>query len=375
MVDLALKTLLHDRLRFAITVAGVAFAVMLVFVQVGLFLGLMDNASVIINHIDADLWVTSKNTPNIDFPHPFSDGLVQRVRSVPGVARADNLIMNYFNVTLPNGAQENTEIYGLEDHRRWNVPWRVLEGDLGDLRRGPYMFLDASAVRRMGPFAVGDYREVNNTRVEIIGRSADALSFATTPVGFMDFDLAQRMGGTLMAGQTNYMLVKLAPGANLEAARAEIQRRLPYNDVHTGAEWAAQSRKYWIVSTGLGLNAGLTVFLGCLVGLVVVAQTLYTATMDHIKEFGTVKAIGGGNRDIYRILAKQASIAAVVGFVAGVLPSFALRPAMAHVDLKLIIPPAVVLTVFVGTIVLCLGAAMLSFRKVAGIDPALVFRT
>jgi len=375
MADLALKTLLHDRLRFAITVAGVAFAVMLVFVQVGLFLGLMDNASVIISHVDADLWVTSKNTPNIDFPHPFSEGLVQRVRSVPGVARADNLIMSYYNVTLPNGAQENTEIYALEDHRRWNVPWRVLEGNLGDLRRGAYMFLDQSAVRRMGPFRVGDYREVNNTRVEIIGRTGDALSFATTPVGFMDFDLAQRIGGTLLAGQTNYVLVKLAPGADVERVRAEIQRRLPYNDVRTGREWAAQSRAYWIVSTGLGMNAGLTVFLGCLVGLVVVAQTLYTATMDHLKEFGTVKAIGGGNRDIYLILGKQATIAAVVGFVAGVLPSFALRPAMQHLDLKLIIPFPLVLAVFVGTIVLCLGAAMLSFRKVARIDPALVFRT
>ncbi len=375
MTDLALKTLLHDRLRFAITVAGVAFAVMLVFVQVGLFLGLMDNASVIISHVDADLWVTSKNTPNIDFPHPFSDGLVQRVRSVPGVARADNLIMSYYNVTLPNGAQESTEIYALEDHQRWNVPWRVLEGDLGDLRRGSYMFLDQSAAKRMGAFRVGDYREVNNARIEIIGRTADALSFATTPVGFMDFDLAQRIGGTLLAGQTNYMLVKLAPGADVERVRAEIQRRLPYNDVHTGPEWAAQSRKYWIVSTGLGLNAGLTVFLGCLVGLVVVAQTLYTATMDHLKEFGTVKAIGGGNRDIYLILAKQASIAAVVGFVAGVLPSFALRPAMASAGLKLIIPFPLVVLVFVGTIVLCLGASMVSFRKVAGIDPALVFRT
>ncbi len=61
----------------------------------------------------------------------------------------------------------------------------------------------------------------------------------------------------------------------------------------------------------------ITVFLGCLVGIVVVAQTLYTSTMEHIKEFGTVKAIGGGNGDIYRILGKQATIAAVAGFVAG----------------------------------------------------------
>ena len=74
----------------------------------------------------------------------------------------------------------------------------------------------------------------------------------------------------------------------------------------------------------------ITVFLGCLVGIVVVAQTLYTSTMEHMKEFGTVKAIGGGNRDIYRILGKQASIAAVVGFVLGALMAFAMRPAMAE---------------------------------------------
>lgn len=72
VVDLATKSLLHDKMRFLITVTGVAFAVTLVFVQVGLFLGLMDNATLTINQIDADLWVTSHNTPNVDFAHEFS---------------------------------------------------------------------------------------------------------------------------------------------------------------------------------------------------------------------------------------------------------------------------------------------------------------
>src|SRR6185369_5230833 len=118
----------------------------------------------------------------------------------------------------------------------------------------------------------------------------------------------------------------------------------------------------------------LTVFLGVLVGIVVVAQTLYTATMEHIKEFGTVKAIGGGNRDIYKILAEQASIAAVFGFGLGALFAQLLKPAMAKVDLKLILSPEFFAIVFVGTFVLCLVASMVSFRKVASIDPALVFR-
>jgi putative ABC transport system permease protein len=375
VVDLATKSLLHDKLRFLITVSGVAFAVTLVFVQVGLFLGLMDNASLTIEHLDADLWVTSHNTANVDFAHTFPETYVKRVREIPGVARADNLIVWFMNVALPTGAVEGTEVYALENFDRWHFPWNVVEGNRQDLRRGNYFILDDSAKKRWGTFAIGDYREILGQRLKIIGRAVDAKSFTTTPLTFMDYRLAQSLNPSELRGNTTYILVKLQPGADLETVRAELRRRLPYNDVFTSAEWAHRSRSYWVDSTGLGLNMYLTVFLGCLVGIVVVAQTLYTSTMEHIKEFGTVKAIGGGNADIYSILAKQATIAAVAGFALGAVMSYALRPVIQKIDLKLVIPTPLSIAVFIGSIVLCLGAAMISFRKVASIDPALVFRT
>jgi putative ABC transport system permease protein len=374
MVDLALKSMLYDKLRFLITVSGVAFAVMLVFVQVGLFLGLLSNASVTIEHLDADLWVTSKNTPNIDFPHSFPESRVDRVRSIPGVLRADNLILSYMNTRLPSGAEESVIAYAMRDFKRWGLPWNVSEGDLDDLKRGPYMFLDSAAEKRFGQFSVGDYREVLGTRLRIIGRSIGALSFTTTPIAFIDFDQAQRMQPSLLRSNTTYMLVKLAPGADRDAVRAQISARLPYNDVFTSAEWAKRTRDYWIVNTGLGLNMYMTVFLGCLVGIVVVAQTLYTSAMEHIKEFGTVKAIGGSNWDIYKILGRQAVIAAIFGFAFGTLPAFGLAPAMAGIGLKLIIPNALLGAVFAGAVALCLVASLVSYRKIASIDPALVFR-
>src|SRR6185369_7702704 len=123
MVDLARKNLLHDKLRFVITIAGVAFAVTLVFVQVGLFIGLLDNSTITIEKIPADLWITSRNTPNIDFAHTFPESRLQRVRSVPGVQRADNLIVWFMQVDLPNGAQEASVVYALEDFERWGFPW------------------------------------------------------------------------------------------------------------------------------------------------------------------------------------------------------------------------------------------------------------
>ncbi len=375
MVDLATKSLLHDKLRFLITISGVAFAVALVFVQVGLFLGLMDNASLTIEHLDADLWVTSHNTPNVDFAHTFSDVYVHRVRSIPGVERADNLIVWFMNVSLPTGAVEGTEVYALEDFEAWDFPWRLASGNRQDLRRGNYFILDDSAKKRWGAFEVGEYREILGRRLKIIGRAVDAKSFTTTPLTFMDYRLAQNLNPSELQTKTTYILVKVAPGTDVETVRAEIRRRLPYNDVFTRDEWAARSRRYWVESTGLGLNMYLTVFLGCLVGIVVVAQTLYTSTMEHIREFGTVKAIGGGNRDIYIILGKQASIAAVAGFALGAVMSYAIRPLIYKIDLKLVIPPQLSIAVFFGAIVLCLAAAMISFRKVASIDPALVFRT
>ena len=374
MIDLARKILLYDKVRFLITVSGVAFAVTLVFVQVGLFEGLLSNASLTIERIEADLWVSARNTPNVDFSNTFPETFVQRVRSIPGVARADNLIVWFGRVALPNGATENAVLYALEDFSRWNLPWRVNSGDARDLRRGKYVILDDSATKRFGAFAVGDYREFNGQRLKITGRTSEARSFTTNPIAFLDYRVAQSLDRQSLHNRTTYILIKLSPGADAEAVRAAVRKRLPYNDVWTRGEWASRSRSYWTDNTGLGLNMVMTVFLGCLVGVVVVAQTLYTSTTEHIKEFAMVKAIGGGNGEIYAVIAKQAAISAVVGFALGAVMAYGLRPVMAGIDLKLILKPMFSVFVFAGTLALCLGASAISFRRVASLDPALVFR-
>ncbi len=374
MVSLARKNLFHDRLRFVITVAGVAFAVTLVFLQVGLFMGLLAKATVTIENATADIWVTSKQTPNVDFAHTFPETNVLRVRGVPGVERADNLVIQFMNIQLPSGAEEGCLVYALDDFGSWNLPWNSQGADLSDLKRGHFILMDRSAELRFGSFEVGQYREILGRRFKIVGTTTGAASFTTAPIVFMNFGNAQELLQTLQ-GKTHYVLVKVAPGADPGAVRAEIARRLPYNDVYTRSEWARRSRSYWIVSTGLGMNMGVTVFLGILVGIVIVAQTLYTSAVEHIKEFGTVKAIGGSNLDIYRILGEQAVIAAVIGFALGAALSYAARPAMASIHLNVLISPAFTAAVFVGTLLMCLGAALFSFRRVAGIDPALVFRT
>ena len=162
MVDLATKSLLHDKLRFLITVSGVAFAVTLVFVQVGLFLGLLDNASITIEHIDADLWVTSRNTPNVDFAHTLPRDRGQ-ARALGAGRRARRQPHRLVRDDQParRAPQEGSLVYALEDFSRWNIPWNVEQGDLADLqaRRST----SSSTPPRSSGTArsqVGEYREI-----------------------------------------------------------------------------------------------------------------------------------------------------------------------------------------------------------------------
>jgi putative ABC transport system permease protein len=374
MIDLAMKMLLDEKVRFAATVFGVGFAAALILVQVGLFFGLLENASITIERLNADLWVTARNTPNVDFGNPFPERYVQRVRSIPGVARADNLIVWYAIVALPTGAKESVIYYGLKDFAAWQFPWNVESGDVADLRRGHYVMLDKSAERRFGPFRAGDYREFQGRRLKIIGRSREALSFTTSPVAFLDYELAQSLSSDELRGRTTFIVIRLEPGADAAAVKREIRQRLPYNDVHGQAEWAARSRGYWIESTGLGLTLFLTVTLGALVGVVIVAQTLYSSTSEHLVDFGTVKSLGGGNFTVYAIVAEQAMYAAALGYGLALALACGLAPVLQRFDIKMIISPTFAGLVFVGTQALCVGAASLSFHKVASLDPAIVFR-
>src|SRR5262249_9677163 len=157
--------------------------------------------------------------------------LVQRVRSIPGVARADNLIVWFARVSLPTGATENAVVYALEDFGRWGLPWQVVEGHTRDLRRGKYVILDDSARQRSGRFAAGDFREFSGQRLKIIGRPREARSFTTNPIAFLDYRVAQSLDRQELHNRTTYIVVKLAPGAAPSAVRRAIRARLPHNDV------------------------------------------------------------------------------------------------------------------------------------------------
>jgi putative ABC transport system permease protein len=233
--------------------------------------------------------------------------------------------------------------------------------------------MDRSAERRFGTFGIGDYREILHRRFKIIGTTTEAASFTTAPIVFMDYGSAQERS-EILQGRTSYVLVKTAPGATCGRWRRRSAGVCPFNDVHTRDEWARKSRSYWVVSTGLGMNMGVTVFLGILVGIVVVAQTLYTSAVEHVQEFGT----GQGHRRLeLGHLPDPRRAGAHLGR-GGLRPGRAHLAGHAAADGEALPERARVAALRLrrlrGTVLMCLGAAMLSFRRVASIDPALVFR-
>lgn len=373
-VDLGVRMLLHDPLRFAVTLTGVGFAVLLVLFTSGLVLGLLDRSTSVIEMLGADLWVTSRNTAVVDFPIDFPETRVSIVRSIPGVARADNLLVNIGPCKTANGGFESIGIYATENFAHWHLS--PIGARARDLRGLQGVVLDGSMTgrRRIGDFRIGDYREIYGRRLKILGFTVGLSTFMTNPLAFMDYALFQSLKPDSQ-GQTSFVIVKLAPAANAAAVAAEIRRRLPRNDVFTSAQWMNQTRHYWLYRTGLGLDLGIDVLMASLVGIIVVAQSVYVSATEHLKEFGMIKAIGGSNWDIYRILLRHAYIYALGSYLLGYLAVLLIAPILRWTeDIAVVVDPALAITTLTAFTVMSAGAAMLSFKKVAGIDPAQVFR-
>src|SRR6185295_10927888 len=160
MVDIARKNLFHDRTRFIITVVGVTFSVVLIFSQFGIYLGFMENASIIIDNTQADIWITSKNSANFDFPVPFSELKFNKVKATPGVASADKLILGWASMRKHDGGSENIELVGFNPDSGVGGPWRLIDGRIGDLKAGKAVIIDESAFAKLGVLRVGEYVEI-----------------------------------------------------------------------------------------------------------------------------------------------------------------------------------------------------------------------
>jgi len=374
MFYIALRILLYDKVRSLITLLGVIFAVGLIFNQLGTFLGLMETSSVIIDHTPGDMWITSKNSKNFDFSQPFPEHLYNKVLSEPNVASAEKLIVAWALIKQKEGGTEQIEIVGFDPQRGVGGPWEMKTGNAGQLNNGNFAIVDESALKRLGNLQVGDYRDVMWRRLQIVGISRGVKSFTTAPIVFTSYKLAQNLVAYIGPENTVFVIAKLKPGAGLAATKEKLRQNLVGVDVYTRDEFSYKTRRYWAVETGVGFSFLLTIVISFLVGMLIVGQTIYNSTMEHIKEFGTLKAIGASNFEIYKIIFSQAVINALLGYVVSLVITMITVRLYDAIGMVLVVRWWVNLAVLALTLVMCSTAAFVSIRRIKKIDPAILFR-
>ena len=171
---------------------------------------------------------------------------------------------------------------------------------------------------------------------------------------------------------TSHFLVRLRPEANIEQTRQNILSNIPGIQALTPDQFAKQSRSFWLFRTGAGAALVAGAVLGVIVGTVIIAQTLYSSTKDHLYEFATLRAMGASDSYIYKVIICQALLNAIIGFAIAALIGFGVVHFTAKSALQVVISRNLIIELFVLTIVMCIVSAISAIFRVVRVDPAIV---
>ena len=376
MFLLAWKILRAEWTRVALTLLGVTFAVVLMFFDIAAYLGFVQAASVLIDNARADIWITLENSENFDASRPFPERKVWRAKEVVGVADAEPMAKGWAQIKLKNGSTEMVMIIGVDPAADLRLPWLMRDGHASSLKVDDTIIVDESAMRRLDGLALNETAEIAGTAVKVVGISRDVRSFTTYPTIFANYETAKRLAGVYRmtgAEQTTFILVNVAPGHAVDDVVQRLEK-IEGVDAYSREDFSRRTRQYWIVRTGMGVGFGLTALMGFLVGMVIVGQTIYSSTLEHLREYGILKAIGATGSELITLIMYQATAYAVLGYLVGTVIAAATRPGYEALGLKLVTTPGMRVAMLIITVAMCLGASIASVRKALRVDPALVFR-
>jgi len=370
--QLAFRNLFHDRLRLIATVIGIVFSIVLVTVQMGLYVSFERMVTVMIDHADADLWIVPRGTKCFEDPSMLDERERFRALAVDGVASAVPLVIGFAQWRTPSGG--NTPIFMIGSDPRGDglAPWNVIEGKAQSLAMPGAVAIDRFYFDRLETTRVGDYAEIADQKVQVLAITNGIRSFTTTPYVFSSIDRARAYTGTAV-NKASYFLVRVTPGVNVHQVRDRLRAQMSDTEVLTTAEFRERSADFWLFGTGAGAALFAGAVLGLIVGTVIVAQTLYSSTKDHLNEFATLRAIGSSGRYIHKVIIFQALLSALIGFCLAATIGWIVVIATADTALPVVITPLMTAALLVLTVLMCVISAIAAIMKVTRIDPAMVF--
>ncbi|MBS0238360.1 MAG: ABC transporter permease [Proteobacteria bacterium] len=370
---LALRNLLHDRVRLAVTLIGILFSIVLVAVQLGLYLGSSRMITANIARSNADLIVTTFGAKS------FEDGgllLGDRERhqalATPGVESVVPLVVAFAEWRKPEGGSSRVVLIGSDADDQGLLPWGLIQGSVEDIKAPDAIAVDSTYLSELGVNGIGDTAQAAGGRVKIRALTEGIRSFTQSPYAYTTLNRARQLLGA-DDDKSTFLLVKLAPGANITEVQKDLGHRLDSADVLTKDEFESRSLKQWLFRTGAGLALIGGAILGSLVGTVIVAQTLYSSTKDHIHEFATLRALGSSRGYIYKVILAQAGLSAIMGYVLGMAIALLILYLSRNSSLPLVMTPGLAFWLFALTLFMCAISALSAIVKVTKIDPATVF--
>lgn len=369
---LAFRNLFHDRIRLAVTLVGILFSIVLVAVQLGLYLGARSMIISMIERADGDLWIMAYGTKNFEEGQSIDSRERYAALSIPGVSRVVPLIVSFADWRKPKGGTTLVVVIGSDAEDRGLVPWNVVEGDVSTLGAGDAVIVDKSYLGDLGINGVGDTAEVGGSRVRVTGLTEGVRSFTVSPYVFTTLARSRALLG-MPADRFTYGLVKLQPGADVEAVRNALKARATGMEVLTKAEFRQRSLNHWLFATGAGIALIGGAILGLVVGTVIVAQTLYSSTKDHLNEFATLRALGSSSGYIHRVILAQAGLSAVLGYSLGMIIALTIAVLSERTALPILMTPGLAGVLLALTLAMCAVSAVSAIGKVMRIDPAMVF--
>jgi putative ABC transport system permease protein len=380
-IALGWMQLRYQKVRLAVAISGIAFAVVLILMQLGFRASLLESSVRYQQQLRYDIAILSTETLFIAQTVPFSSRRLYQAGGVPGVARVSPLYASGAVWKNPwNNESRRLLTIGL-DPSYGALAAPGVDEQLGRVRHQDALLFDALSRPEHGPVAA-ELRaghpvatELNGRQIEVVGLFELGTSFGIDASVLTSDDNFLRIFPDRTRTQIDVGLVTLEPGADPVAVRDAIRSVLPADVVVlTREDWMAREKSYWMATTPIGAVFSFGVVVGLVVGAIIVYQILFADVSDHLPEYATLKAMGYSNRYVSGVVIRQAVILAVLGFVPGAILSVALYRVIGNATrLPMALDGERGITVLLLTIAMCSVAGTLALRKVRKLDPADVF--
>jgi len=384
VIYVALRMLTGDRGKYFGIVLGLTFASFLITQQMAIFVGLMSRTyGFIADSGLADVWVMDPKVQFVDDIKPMQDTQLLRVRGIEGVEWAMPLYKGILKARLSTGNFQACNVVGLDDTTLIGGPARMVEGKLEDLRRADGVIIDvAGAAGKLArrtpdgkaiPLKVGSTLELNDHRAVVVGICRVSRTFQSQPVVYTTYTRATTFA-PMERKLLSFIQVKARPGVSAKDLAQKISTATGLA-AYTKPEFEDLTITYFMKYTGIPINFGMAVLLGFLVGTAIAGQTFYNFTLENLKHFAALKAMGATNGMLLVMVVVQALLVGSIGYGLGTGAAALFGHAVgSNTELAFKLPWQILVGSGVAIAVICTFAAFLSLYKVVRLEPAIVFK-